>query len=285
MKTVTELATNSRFVPFWRAEEGDTTFLMDNNLQTAVEKVKKCRASKVYICESIAYRLIRYHGLTRPETLIACENPKLEFIKALRLSGIEKEKASEGMDIVPVSNEEHHVIIGEGCSIRNTLIGKNVTIHPNTTIGAFALAVERDHDADGMLVTFPHIGRVIIEDDVTIGSQVNISRGELEDTIIGENTVIDAHVHVAHNCKIGKRNQITAGSIFGGSITTGDDCWFGLGCTILDHVKIGNNVLVGAGATVIHDVPDKDIVAGTPAKSIKEKSSLSERKRYHYVGY
>ena len=38
-----------------------------------------------------------------------------------------------------------------------------------------------------------------------------------------------------------------------------------------NKIKIGNKVIVGAGACVIHDVPDEDIVAGVPAKSIKDK--------------
>ena len=45
----------------------------------------------------------------------------------------------------------------------------------------------------------------------------------------------------------------------------------GLNCTLKNKIKIGNKVIVGAGACVIHDVPNEDIVAGVPAKSIKHK--------------
>ena len=47
--------------------------------------------------------------------------------------------------------------------------------------------------------------------------------------------------------------------------------WTGLNSTLKDNIKIGNNVLVAAGAVVIHDVEDQDVVAGVPAKSIKDK--------------
>ena len=57
----------------------------------------------------------------------------------------------------------------------------------------------------------------------------------------------------------------------GECIEVGDNCYFGTGCTILGPVKIGNNVTVGAGAVVIHDIPDGCTVVGVPAKIIKRQ--------------
>lgn len=54
-------------------------------------------------------------------------------------------------------------------------------------------------------------------------------------------------------------------------IEVGDNCYFGTGATILGPVKIGNNVIVGAGAVVTKDIPDNCIVAGVPAKIIGKK--------------
>lgn len=54
-----------------------------------------------------------------------------------------------------------------------------------------------------------------------------------------------------------------------GCIEVGDNCYFGTGCTILGPVKIGNNVIVGAGAVVTKDIPDNCTVAGVPAKIVK----------------
>ena len=50
-----------------------------------------------------------------------------------------------------------------------------------------------------------------------------------------------------------------------------DTCWTGLNSTLKNKIKIGNKVIVGTGALVIDDVIDEDIVAGVPAKSIKQK--------------
>jgi UDP-3-O-[3-hydroxymyristoyl] glucosamine N-acyltransferase len=89
--------------------------------------------------------------------------------------------------------------------------------------------------------------------------------------VIGEGTKVDALVHIAHNVIVGRNCELTAGTIIGGSTTLGDTCWTGLNSTLKDNIRLGNNVIVASGASVIHDVPDGDIVAGVPAKSIKHK--------------
>ena len=78
-------------------------------------------------------------------------------------------------------------------------------------------------------------------------------------------------VLIGHNVVIGRNCIITGGTIIGGSTKIGDMCWTGLNSTLKDRIKIGNNVLVAVGAVVIQDVEDGDVVAGIPAKSIKEK--------------
>ena len=54
-------------------------------------------------------------------------------------------------------------------------------------------------------------------------------------------------------------------------ILIGDNCYIGTGSTILGPITIGNNVTIAAGAVVVHDVPDNCVVAGNPAKIIKQK--------------
>ena len=76
---------------------------------------------------------------------------------------------------------------------------------------------------------------------------------------------------MAHNVKIGRNCLLTGGARIGGTVKIGDQCWIGLNCTIKQKIRIGNNAIVGAGALVLHDVSDGDIVAGVPAKSIKDK--------------
>ena len=258
------------FASFDNAKEGDTVFLLDNDPATAITKVKQCKASKIYISQEIANRLIRTNQYPRPHTMIiACKNPRLEFIKELTANTIDDKVSFIGWHSTLTDTE------WDGTS--PPIVGDN------SSIGTEALATERDEN--GKIWRFPHIGTVQIGKNVWIGSNVNISRGVLSDTIIEDNVTIDDHVHIAHNCRIGKNSMLTAGATFGGSVKTGHDCWFGLNCTINDHVHIGNNVLVASGAVVVNDVPDMDMVRGVPAKSFKDKSNLTAERRYHMVGY
>jgi UDP-3-O-[3-hydroxymyristoyl] glucosamine N-acyltransferase len=220
------------------------------------------------------------------------DNPRAAFIKIINKiskndnkkvgispTSIISSKASIGTNCYIGNN----VVIGEDCKIGNDsvisdravivqkcIIGNNCVIEPGVTIGADGFAYERDKKTLE-LERFPHIGGVRIGDNVEICANTSIARGSISDTVIGDGTKLDALVHVAHNVIIGRNCELTAGTIIGGSTTVGDTSWMGLNCTLKNKIKIGNNVIVGAGACVIHDVPDEDIVAGVPAKSIKHK--------------
>ena len=65
------------------------------------------------------------------------------------------------------------------------------------------------------------------------------------------------------------RHCTTLGAKTSGRPVLGDNVTLGASVTIIGHVHIGNNVIVGAGAVVVKDVPDNCIVAGNPAKVIR----------------
>lgn len=164
----------------------------------------------------------------------------------------------------------NNTLIGDGVKlVQNCSIGDNCVIQPGVVIGADGFAFERHQD--GELEKFPHIMGVKIGHKVEICSNSSIARGSLTDTTIGDGTKLDALVHVAHNVNIGKNCELTAGTIIGGSTKIGDMCWTGLNSTLKDNIRVGNNAVIASGASVIRDVQDGDIVAGVPAKSIKDK--------------
>ncbi len=180
-----------------------------------------------------------------------------------------------------------YTVIGEHCSVGpRTVIHDRVVLRPNTRIGADCViqsgvtlgedgfAYERNED--GSLEKFPHVKGVVLEDGVEVSANCSVARGSLTDTVIGAGTKLDALVHVAHNVRIGRNCMLTAGTIIGGSTTLGDSCWTGLNSTIRDRIAVGSNVIVAAGACVLKPVPDGDVVAGVPAKSIKERVTTSE---------
>ncbi len=168
---------------------------------------------------------------------------------------------------------ESNVIIGNNCSIgsnviiRKTIIGNNVNILDGAIIGkkGFGFFPNDKHNN-----RYPHIGLVIISDNVEIGCNNIIDRGSLSNTIINNNTFLDNQVHVAHNVKIGK-NCIIAGQVgFAGSSTIGDNVLIGGQAGISGHLNIGNNVKIGGGSGVIEDISNNDKVMGYPAKNIKQ---------------
>ena len=93
-------------------------------------------------------------------------------------------------------------------------------------------------DASGP-VDVPHLGRVIIQDRVTIGANSCVDRGVFDDTVIGEDAKIDNLCHVAHNCTIGRGVLIAAFGGISGSTQLGDGVTLGGRVGIADHRKIG----------------------------------------------
>ena len=77
---------------------------------------------------------------------------------------------------------------------------------------------------------------------------------------------------------------MTAGTVVGGSTQIGNNCWIGLNITIKNKLKVGDKMIIGSGSSVIHDVGYQDIVAGSPATSIKNKITLGEEKLFLMSG-
>lgn len=139
-------------------------------------------------------------------------------------------------------------------------IGDNVKIGHNCTIGGQGFGYELDED--GTWFAMPHLGNVVIENNVIIHNLTNIDRAVTGSTIIGEGCRIDSRVHIAHNVKLGKHCLVVAGVVIGGSVEVGDYTFIGMNASIKQKVKIGSHCTIGAGAIVIGDVPDNTVVKG-----------------------
>ncbi len=168
---------------------------------------------------------------------------------------------------------ESNVIIGSNCIIgnnviiKNSILGRNVRVLDGAVIGkkGFGFFPEKIKNT-----RYPHIGMVIIDDNVEIGCNNTIDRGSLSNTIIGKNTFIDNQVHVAHNVIIGSNCIITGQVGFAGSSTIGNRVSIGGQAGISGHLKIGNNVQIGGGSGVVKNIPDNSKVMGYPAKDIRK---------------
>ncbi len=148
-------------------------------------------------------------------------------------------------------------------------IGSRVVLHAGVVIGSdgfgYVFAEGRHHK-------FPQIGRVIIEDDVEIGSNSTVDRGALGTTLIGEGTKIDNLVQVAHNVTIGRHCVIAAQTGISGSAVIGDYVVMGGQVGIGDHVRVEPNAVIGGQAGIL---PGKVVrrgstLWGTPARPLEE---------------
>ncbi len=168
---------------------------------------------------------------------------------------------------------EHNVqigkdcIIGSGVIIKNSLIGDRVVFQDNCKIGQKGFGFIPVNNKN---IKFPHIGKVIVADDVEIASGCTIDRGSVDDTIIGKNTYLDNQVHVGHNVKIGSNCMIAGQVGFAGSSVIGNNVSIGGQAGISGHLKIGNNVKIGGGSGVVKDIESNQVVMGYPAVPLKE---------------
>lgn len=177
----------------------------------------------------------------------------------------------------------HDVTIGEHTTIHahvtvydNTQIGSRVTIHASTVVGSDGFGYTF---VGGKHLKVPHVGQVIIENDVEIGANTAIDRATLGATVIGEGTKVDNLVQIAHSVKLGKHNILCGFTGIAGSTSTGDNVIFAANVGVSDHVRIDSGVILGARAGVPPNKHLKEgiVYLGSPArpKDLAIKHELS----------
>ncbi len=156
--------------------------------------------------------------------------------------------------------------VGAGAVIQCAIIGSRCEIAAGSVIGesGFGLAY---HEGD--VVSLPHVGRVVIEDDVTLGANVTVDRGMFSDTVLKRGCRIDNLSHVAHNVLVGERAVMAAFAGISGSVTIGSGAQFGGRVGVADHLAIGDGARLAADAAVMRDVPAGETWAGSPAQPIQ----------------
>lgn len=128
----------------------------------------------------------------------------------------------------------------------------------------------------------------IIRDDVEIGDNAVIMMGAIINigAIIGEGTMIDMGAVLGGRATVGKHCHIGAGAVLAGVVEPAsatpviieDDVLVGANAVVIEGVHVGKGAVVAAGAIVIEDVPAGTVVAGCPARIIKEKDAKAEQK-------
>ena len=128
----------------------------------------------------------------------------------------------------------------------------------------------------------------VIREQVEIGDRAVIMMGAIINigSVIGEGSMIDMGAVLGGRAMVGKNCHIGAGAVLAGVIepasakpvTIGDGTLVGANAVVIEGVQIGKNCVVAAGAVVIEDVPDNMVVAGCPARIIKERDEKTNSK-------
>ncbi len=154
-----------------------------------------------------------------------------------------------------------NTVIGPGTIIKErTIIGEDCTIGVDVVIGLDALDIMPESSPRRVL---KQGGGVKIERGVTILGKSTIIRGTFAGfTTIGEDSILDVLIYLAHDCKVGQRVTIVAGSTISGRCEIGDDVYIGPNCTISNGLKVGNRGKVSLGSVVTRDVKAGQTVTG-----------------------
>ncbi|WP_432408654.1 2,3,4,5-tetrahydropyridine-2,6-dicarboxylate N-acetyltransferase [Wukongibacter sp. M2B1] len=205
--------------------------------------------------------------------------PVKAYIKG-RLDSIEDE------NIKIFGSEDFWIVFGESTEIVNFL-EKN-----NSIIEDIVLENDRRNSAIPLLDLKDIDARIepgaLIRDRVKIGKNAVIMMGAVINigAEIGEGSMIDMNAVLGARATVGKNVHVGAGSVLAGvleppsadPVTVHDNVMIGANAVILEGVKIGENAVVAAGSIVTADVPPNTVVAGAPARIIKDKDEKTADK-------
>jgi len=159
---------------------------------------------------------------------------------------------------------DHTTIHGNNHISGQVSIGRNVEILPGVVIGGEGFGFARTQD--GNLVNFPHLGGVTIEDNVYIGANTTIDRGQFGNTHLKQGCKIDNLAYIAHNACIGQDTLICSHTTILGSVEVGSNVRVAPSATIRDGCSVGDYALIGMAACVTKDIPAGKVAYGVPAR-------------------
>lgn len=171
----------------------------------------------------------------------------------------------------------HSRILAQATVHHRVEIGQRCTINSGAVLGAdgFGFANEA-----GRWLKIPQVGTVIIGDDCDIGAQTCIDRGAIENTVIGNNVIIDNLCQIAHNVRIGDHTAMAGCTTVAGSATIGRYCIIGGAAVINGHIDICDGAQVSGMAMLMKPVTEKGVyTSGIPATNNAEWRKNTARLR------
>jgi UDP-3-O-[3-hydroxymyristoyl] glucosamine N-acyltransferase len=157
--------------------------------------------------------------------------------------------------------------LGAHCCIAYTIMGNNCYIYNGARIGQDGFGFQT---INGVHKRIPQLGRVIMGNDIEVGSCSCIDRGALGDTVIGDGCRVDNLVQIAHNDKMGRGCVIVSQTGIAGSCTFGDYVVCGGQSGFADHLNVGSGAQVAAQSGVMRDIEPGTVMMGSPCVPFKD---------------
>jgi UDP-3-O-[3-hydroxymyristoyl] glucosamine N-acyltransferase len=181
----------------------------------------------------------------------------------------------QGVSVGAYSRVGPEVVLGDSCVIGSgvslegpVLLGARCRIKANSVIGGYGFGFE--YDDDGTPLHFPHVGRIVLENDVWLGACTTVERATLGETRLCRGVKVDDLVQIGHNCCVGANTLVMANAVLCGGVVVGSRCWIAPNSVVKQKVRLGDRVTVGLGAVVLRDVASDAVVAGVPAKPLQK---------------
>jgi UDP-3-O-[3-hydroxymyristoyl] glucosamine N-acyltransferase len=124
---------------------------------------------------------------------------------------------------------------------QNVTIGDRAVIYSGAVIGSEGFGLVRQSQG---WCRIPHLGTVILGNDVEIGANTTIDRGSVDDTVIGNGVKLDNQIQIGHGVNIDDHTVIAGCVGIGGSTRIGKNCMIGGATTINDNIIISDNIIV-----------------------------------------
>ncbi|WP_103327333.1 UDP-3-O-(3-hydroxymyristoyl)glucosamine N-acyltransferase [Bacteroidetes bacterium endosymbiont of Geopemphigus sp.] len=253
----------------------DKNFIPDKGTATTFIKVKEpYNAFKALIEWYQKHNKESKVGIEQPSFISSTANLGEEvYVGAFSHIG-EQVTLERKVKIYPQCFIGDNVHIGVGTFIypgvkiyRDTFIGKNCLIHAGSVIGSdgfgFVPAADGYHK-------IPHMGNVVIEDNVEVGACCTIDRATFKNTRICSGVKLDNQIQIAHNVEIGPHTAIAAQSGIAGSAKIGRNVMIGGQVGITGHLEIADEVKIAAQSGIGKNLTKGAVVQGSPAFSLAE---------------
>lgn len=293
-----ELAVVNSVASLDEANELDLTFFADTKFKN---KLSKTRAGIVIISDNAK-------NLFTGNVLIS-KDPKSDFMKVVNLldlipyaseQGIHQSATihpsvkvgknvrigpnvviEQGVIINDYAQVGANVFIGQNSSIgQSTKIWSNVTVYFNCQIGSGCTISSGavigsegfgNHLSNNKWHSIPHIGQVILGNDVDIGALTAIDRGALDNTVISNGVKIDNLCHIGHNTFIGENTAIAGCATIAGSVKIGSFCMIGGHTVFNGHIEICDKAVITGASVVMRSITEPGIYSSCiPAKKNME---------------